>query len=141
MSHKYNDIIDLPHHTSEKRARMPLSDRAAQFAPFSALTGYDDLVRETARLTDEKIVLDETEKYILNEKLQFLLDNAEREPAATVTYFVKDEKKHGGAYQYVTGVIKRIDTIERQVIIDNKSKIPIDDIIEIESDAFGEMYF
>lgn len=141
MNDKYKDIIDLPHHTSEKRPRMPLSDRAAQFAPFAALTGYDDLVRETARLTDEKVDLDETEKYILNEKLQFLLDNADREPIATITYFAKDTKKHGGKYQYVTGVIKRFDAIERQVIFDDKLAISIDDIIEIESDAFGDMYF
>lgn len=140
MNDKYNDIIDLPHHTSEKRPRMPISDRAAQFAPFSALTGYDDLVRETARLTDEKIVLDETEKYILNEKLQLLLDNAEREPAANVTYFVKDQKKQGGRYECITGVIKRIDAIERQVIFEDRSKVFIDDIIEIDSDAFGDVY-
>ena len=140
MSDKYNDIIDLPHHTSDKRPRMPLSDRAAQFAPFAALTGYDDLVRETARLTDEKIVLDETEKYILGEKLQFLLDNADSDPVATVTYFTKDTKKHGGHYQYVTGVIRRFDPIDRQVLFDDKSTINIDDIIEIESESFGDMY-
>ena len=139
MSDKYSDIIDLPHHKSDKRPRMPISDRAAQFAPFSALSGYDDLVRETARLTDEKIILDETEKYILNEKLQFLLDNADREPVVAVTYFVRDEKKHGGRYKCITGVIKRIDTIERQLIFDDKSMICIDDVIEIECDMLWEM--
>ena len=87
MNNNYEDIINLPHHVSTKRPQMPLKDRAAQFAPFAALTGHDEAIKETARLTDERIELDESTLAILNDKIQIILDNLDIEPEITVTYF------------------------------------------------------
>lgn len=130
-THKYDDIINLPHHVSSTRAKMPISDRAAQFSPFAALTGYDAAVKETARLTDERIELDESSKTILNEKLQIIMERIQERPEITVTYFLPDEKKAGGAYANVTGCVKKIDEYERTVVMTDGTKIPIDHIYEI----------
>ena len=94
---KYEDIIHLPHHVSSKRPQMPMIDRAAQFSPFAALTGYDDAISETGRLTDEKIDISEEEKEVLDRKQQFLLEKLDKRPALTVIYIVPDAKKSGGA--------------------------------------------
>lgn len=133
-SHCYDDIIDLPHHVSKTHPHMPVSDRAAQFAPFAALTGYDDAIRETARLTDEKIELDEECKAVLNAKLLLLQEHLKEQPAAAITYFRPDEKKAGGAYVTVSGNIKKIDTYERVIVLDNGTKVPMDDIVEMRSE-------
>lgn len=130
-THKYDDIINLPHHVSATRAKMPISDRAAQFSPFAALTGYDAAVKETARLTDERIELDESRKTILNEKLQIIMEQIQEHPEITVTYFLPDEKKAGGVYTNVTGCVKKIDEYERTVVMTEGTKIPIDQIYEI----------
>lgn len=130
-THKYDDIINLPHHVSATREKMPISDRAAQFSPFAALTGYDAAIKETARLTDERIELDESRKTILNEQLQIVMERIQERPEITVTYFLPDEKKVGGAYANVTGCIKKIDEYERTVIMIDGTKIPIDQIYEI----------
>ena len=127
----------MPHHMSTKRPQMTRLDRAAQFAPFAALTGHDAAIKETARLTDQRVELDEGTKSILNEKLQMALDFAETEPEITVTHFVEDKKKSGSAYVEFTGVIKRIDEYERTVIFTDKTKISIDDICAIEGDIFN----
>ena len=103
--HRYDDIIDLPHHTSKKHPRMPLLDRAAQFAPFAALTGHEAAIKETARLTEEEIELDENRKELLDLRLQQLQECLAEQPMVTVTYFKPDEKKAGGAYVSVTGVV------------------------------------
>ena len=136
----YEDIINLPHHELTTRQRMPRINRAASFAPFAALTGYDDAVRETARLTSERIELDEGTKEILNNKLRIALDKAGERPEISITYFLPDKKKSGGAYVTVKAVIKRIDEYERLVILTDKSTIPIDDIYEIEGDIYNGLY-
>lgn len=136
----YDDIINLPHHELTTRQRMPRINRAASFAPFAALTGYDDAVRETARLTSERIELDEGTKEILNNKLRIALDKAGEQPEISITYFLPDKKKSGGAYVTVKAVIRRIDEYERLVIFTDKSSIPIDDIYEIEGDIYNNLY-
>lgn len=134
--HKYDDIINLPHHTSPKRPRMPMIDRAAQFSPFAALTGYDAAVKETARLTDERIEIDESSKMELDEKLRMVQESLNELPEITITFFEPDEKKSGGSYISVTGCVKKIDNYERCVIMQDKQKIPIDEIIQIEGEIF-----
>ena len=136
----YADIINLPQHELTTRQRMPRINRAASFAPFAALTGYDDAVRETARLTSERIELDEWTKEILNNKLRIALDKAGEQPEISITYFLPDKKKSGGAYVTVKAVIRRIDEYERLVIFTDKSSIPIDDIYEIEGDIYNNLY-
>ena len=136
----YEDIINLPHHELTTRQRMPRINRAASFAPFAALTGYDDAVRETARLTSERIELDEGTKEVLNDKLRIALDKAGEQPEISITYFLPDKKKSGGAYVTVKAVIRRIDEYERLVIFTDKSSIPIDDIYEIEGDIYNNLY-
>ena len=117
MSDDYKDIINLPHHVSSKRPQMPMLDRAAQFSPFAALTGYDDAVHETGRLTDEKIDLSEEEKEALDRKQQILMERLGDHPALTVTYFVPDAKKSGGAYVTKSGNLKKIDEFERLMML------------------------
>ena len=136
----YADIINLPHHELKTRQRMPIINRAASFSPFAALTGYDDAVKETARLTSERIELDEGAKEILNDKLRIAADKADQEPEIKVTYFLPDKKKDGGAYITIKAVIKRIDEYERLVVFNDKSTIPIDDIYEIEGDIYNGLY-
>lgn len=133
---QYSDIIYLPHHTSPKRSRMSAVDRAAQFSPFAALTGYDAAVKETARLTEQRIELDEYEKAALNGRFQMLEKHLEESPEVTITYFQPDEKKEGGVYRSVTGRVRKIDRYERQVIMADELKISIDEIAEIEGALF-----
>ena len=129
---KYDDIIHLPHHVSAIRPHMPMLDRAAQFQPFRALSGYEDAVRETARLTDEKIELTEDEKAILDVRLQKLADEISSQPKVTVMYFRPDKKKAGGAYLTVTGQLKKIDDYEGALILMGGERIVIEDILEIQ---------
>lgn len=136
----YADIINLPQHELTTRQRMPLINRAASFSPFAALTGYDEAVKETARLTDQRIDLDEGSKEILNDKLRIAVDQIEEQPEISITYFLPDKKKSGGAYVTVKDVIKRIDEYERLVIFTDKSSIPIDDIYRIEGDIYNGLY-
>lgn len=131
MTGPYDDIIHLPHHVSSSRIRMAAINRAAQFAPFAALTGYDAAIKETARLTDQKIKLDECAKAALNEKLQLMKAHAETE--VVITYFLPDAKKSGGKYIDAVGTVKRIDLYQRLIIMRDGRTIPIDDILEIEN--------
>ena len=135
-SNKYDDMIYLPNPTPTCKPRMSLHDRAAQFSPFAALTGYDDAVEETARLTDTRLELSEDMKTILNEKMQMIVDNMDSEPIVTITYFVPDKKKEGGVYVDVTGVVKEIDEYERCIVMTDKKKIPIEQIRAIEGELF-----
>lgn len=137
----YEDIINLPHYVSSKRPQMSRIDRAAQFAPFAALTGHDEAIKETARLTDAKIELDESTLSILNDKLQIILDNLDMEPVVTIKYFKPDNKKSGGAYIDHTGVVKRIDNLEKTIIFTDKKSIPIKDVLEIKSSLITEKMF
>lgn len=138
--HDYDDIINLPHHVSSKRPQMSMLDRAAQFSPFAALTGYDDAIQETGRLTDEKINLSEEEKEALDRKQQFLLERLDERPALTVIYFVPDEKKSGGAYVTKSGNLKKIDEVERMMTLTDGTKISLDDVYDIESEAIKWNY-
>lgn len=131
--HRYDDIIDLPHHVSKTHPLMPAADRAAQFAPFAALTGHGAAVEETARLTEERMELDETCKAVINRQLMFLKKQSDKKPDVSITYFAEDMRKSGGVYVTVNGCVKRIDEHKRLVILTDGTKIPIDDIIEIES--------
>ena len=130
---KYDDIINLPHPTSVKHPRMPLADRAAQFSPFAALTGHEAAIKETARLTDEEIILNDEAISILNDKLNDIAENIGTGQIITITYFVPDEKKAGGAYVTCSGAVKRIDEFEHTVIMMDGTVIPIDCINRIES--------
>ena len=135
----YADIIDLPHHEPKTRMRMPRSNRAASFSPFAALSGYDDAVKETARLTDRQIEIGEDTKIALNERLRIAMEQIENHPVITVTYFMADSRKNGGAYVKHTGVIKKIDECERKVIFKDRTAIPIDNIYEMDGEIFKNL--
>ena len=127
----YSDIINLPHHTSTRHKRMSIEARAAQFAPFAALNGYGDAIIETARITNSKIELSEEMKQIINEKLTIINNHIKELPQVTITYFIKDLLKKGGTYTTITANIKHIDLIYNTIILTNKKKINIQDIINI----------
>lgn len=128
---KYNDIINLEHHISKSHKQMSLENRAVQFAPFSALTGYDEAIKETARITQNRIELDEELKHTLNKKLICIQSQISSNPRVTITYFVPDSKKLGGKYQTVTGNVRKIDKYNKIIILINGLKIPIIEIIDI----------
>lgn len=132
----YDDIIHLPHHVSKTRPQMSMQDRAAQFSPFAALTGYDAAILETGRLTEDKLELGEETQAILDRKQRYLAEIIDTKPEITVTYFVPDEKKSGGAYSTVTGFLKRIDEYERVLMLTDGRKIQLDAVLDIESDMF-----
>ena len=136
---QYADIINQSRPVSSKHPPMSMLNRAARFSPFVALTGYDAAVQETARLTDEKIALDEYAKSMLSDKLQIIAEHIDDLPEVTFTYFVPDKKKSGGAYVGVTGMVKEIDEFERIVVLGDGTKIPILEIYEIESGLFAEL--
>lgn len=140
ISHKYDDIINLPHHVSKKHPQISLHDRAAQFSPFAALTGHKAAINETARLTDEKQILSEDVIAKLNEQLNLIKENIGTNQTVTITYFVPDDKKSGGAYISHTGVVKKIDEYNHTVILTDKTVIPIEQISEMQSDIFSEIY-
>lgn len=137
MSSKYDDIINLPHHISNKHPQMALEARAAQFAPFAALTGYDDAVKETARLTNERIELDDEAKNILDNKIQMIKEQIKTRSTATFTYFIPDLKKDGGKYVNVTGIVRKIDEYRQVIVLEDKTEIPINEIVEIIGDIVG----
>ena len=127
----YEDIIHLPHHVSTVHPHMPVSDRAAQFAPFSALTGYGDVIKETARQTDAKPELSEDEKEILDYKIQLACGLPGEKPGVVITYFVPDEKKSCGAYHTAGGRIRRINSDAGQLVLEDGMQIPLDCIVDI----------
>lgn len=129
--HRYDDIIELPHHVSRKHPQMPLLDRAAQFAPFAALTGHEAAIKETARLTEEEIELDENSKEMLDLRLQQLQEHISECPEVTVTYFCPDTKKSGGAYETVTGKAKRVDGYAGELVFTDGRRIDLGTIIEL----------
>ena len=136
MTKKYDDIINLPRHVSKTRPQMLIIDRAAQFSPFAALTGHDAAVKETARLTEERVELDEYMKEALNHKLLIIADQIKDYPKISITYFLADEKKDGGAYVTSTGKVKKIDLNKGILIMTDEIEIPIDEIINIEGEIF-----
>ena len=139
MSENYDEIIDLPHHVSATRPQMSMMDRAAQFSPFAALTGYDAAIKETGRLTDQKVEMDAEALNILNMKFQILIDRLAEEPEVTFIYFKPDERKDGGAYIDVTGIVRKVDNFERLIVMQSGTKIPMDDVLEIEGDIFSSL--
>lgn len=134
---KYREIIDLPHHVSKTRPQMPMSDRAAQFAPFAALTGYDAAIKETGRLTDERIELDVEVLSALDMKYQLLMEALDEAPEVIITYFRPDERKAGGKYVSAVGAVKKIDVFERRITMQDGAKIPMDDVLSIEGELFS----
>jgi hypothetical protein len=132
MKGKYDDIINLPHHVSKTHSPMKAIDRAAQFSPFAALTGHDSAVKETARLTYNRIELDEYMKISINNKLQIIEEDLENFPEIQITYFQPDLKKKGGSYVTSIGAVKKIDEFKRVIIMTNGTVILIDEIISIE---------
>ena len=139
MSGKYDDIINLPYPTSAKHPRMPISDRAAIFSPFAALTGYDAAIKETGRLTDERIELDEEALTALDMKYQILMDALDEAPKVTITYFQPDERKAGGKYITATGAVKKVDDFERLITMQDGTKIPMDDVLSIDGELFSSL--
>ena len=133
---RYDDIINLPRHVSTVHPQMAVSERAAQFSPFAALTGHGDAIRETARLTDQRIELDGDSREILNKKLQLVIGRLKEQPEVAITYFVPDGRKDGGNYITVDGKIKKFDEYEGLLILPDGTKIPLDDVIEIEGELF-----
>ena len=129
---RYDDILFCPHPVSSARARMAEEDRAAQFAPFAALTGHDSAIAETARLTDSEIELDESRKEILNRKLQYLLSILHTQPEITVTWFCPDKRKTGGAYVQTTGKLKKIDAYPHEIHLIDQPPIPMEQVYGIE---------
>ena len=133
---EYADIIDLPHHVSAKHPQMPVSKRAAQFSPFAALTGYDEMITEVERQTGSRIELDEDSITALDEKLSWLL-NYGRDAEATITYFVPDARKQGGEYVSVTGKIAKADRYKMNLAMQSGEVIRIKDIVAIDSPLFS----
>lgn len=140
MTHAYDDILHLPHPTSPKHPRMPVKDRAAIFSPFAALTGHGAAIEEATRLTEQRIELEEDAKEKLDRKQQFLENIAAEHPEITVTWFLPDEKKDGGSYVTHSGKLKKTDNMNRVIVMMDGTKIPLDDIIEIESIQFHGMF-
>lgn len=132
--HNYDDIIDLPHHVSPNRRRMSNVERGAQFSPFSALTGYGEAVEEAARLTDVKKELSEEMKAVIDAKIQVISEHLEAEPEVTIIYFKPDERKEGGAYVRLTGSVKELDRIGKTIVLLDNTRIPMEQIREIEAE-------
>lgn len=140
MDEKYQSIINMQNPTSLKHPRMSRLQRAAQFAPFAALTGHDEKIKETARLTESKIDLDDEQLILLNNKLNIINNFKDLETPVKIVYFVQDLRKKGGKYLEKIGLIKKIDQIERIIIFKDQVKINIDDIIEIDSELIKEQF-
>ena len=139
MNGKYDEIMGLPHHVSKTRPQMPMSDRAAQFAPFAALTGYDAAIKETGRLTDERIELDVEALSALDMKYQLLMEALDEAPEVTITYFQPDERKAGGKYVSAVGAVKKIDDFERRITMRDGTRIPMDDVLSIDGEMFSSL--
>lgn len=131
MNNRYDEIMELPHHISKTRPQMPMSDRAAQFAPFAALTSYDSAIKETGRMTDERIELDEEALTALDRKYQLLMDTLDDAPEVTIIYFQPDERKAGGQYVTATGTVKKVDTFGRRIILQDGTRIPLDSVYDL----------
>lgn len=139
MTDNYDDLLNLPHPTSKKHPRMSRLDRAAQFSPFAALTGYDDAVKETARLTDQRVELSDDELTVLDERLRLALDWEDDPPLVSVTWFQPDRRKEGGSYVTTQGRIRKVDELKRILVMEDGGKIPVDDIVELDSEIFNRV--
>ena len=139
MNSAYDDLLNLPHHTSDFQPAMSMQNRAAQFAPFATLIGYDALIQETTRLTDQMAELDESVKAELNEKLRLLLELLPQQPEVTVTYFLPDSRKAGGAYRTASGIVRKFLRNENLLVMIDGSQIPIDAIATLEGYCFSSL--
>ena len=133
----YEDIINLPHHVSAVHTPMPMEVRAAQFSPFAALTGYGDAIRETGRLTEERVELEEDEVGDLDRKLSILQEKLGDRPEISVTYFKPDARKSGGAYVTATGRIRKIDMFDRVLAMEDGTRIPLEAVTGLEGGLFS----
>ena len=136
MSGVYDDIINLPHPTSQRHPRMPIRDRAAIFSPFAALGGHGAAIAETARLTERRMELDEDTRAELDRKQAVLLEHIDEQPEITITWFQPDEKKDGGAYLTTTGRLKKLRELERLLVLADGAEIPLEDVVALESGIF-----
>lgn len=135
----YSKIINLPHHQSATRKRMSNYDRAAQFAPFAALTGHDEAIKETARLTDDYMEMGEDRLGELSAKIQLLIDKLSEQSEITVVYFIPDERKSGGSYAEKTGIVRIIDEYERKLVFYDGDKILIDRVTDFKGEIFSQL--
>ena len=135
----YEDIVNLPPHISKKHPQPTMMDRAARFAPFAAITGYEEMVLEEARTTEERIELDEDALLQLNKKLNLLRESLSEEPEVTVTYFEPDLRKSGGAYVSITGIVRKVDEYEGTIVLRDGTKVNIDEIKNIQSERFSSL--
>lgn len=136
VERNYDDIMDLPHHVSSRHPQMPLSDRAAQFSPFAALTGHEEAIHEAGRLTEDFIEPGEDRKEQINEQFRILKENQARRPEVEVTYFRPDERKDGGAYVTVRGQVKRIDAYRHQILLVDGAVLSMERIYAIDGEIF-----
>jgi len=133
MSGKYDDILHLPRPEPRRHLRMSASDRAAQFSPFAALTGFDRTISEAGRLTDAQVELQEDARTLLDQKQQLLLELSQKTPELTVTYFTPDSRKDGGSYPVKSGFLKEIDPVKRVLCLTDGTRIPLDSIVDLDS--------
>jgi len=140
MTDKYEKIINLPHHVSKKHPPLSRDSCAAQFSPFAALTGYEEIVSDAARATDEKTELDDDAKLRLSGKLQIVLDHIDEDPVVSVTYFLPDKKKSGGRYVTVDGTVKKYDNYEKMIYMTNGTVIRLNDLYEIKGKIITEYF-
>lgn len=140
MTGKYDDILSLPHPTSSRFPRMGAIERAAQFSPFAALTGYDDAIQETGRLTQQPVELQEDARQDLDQKQHLLLELAHCTPEVSVSYFLPDTQKDGGAYVTVRDRLRSVDPLRRLMILKNGTQIPLDAVIELDSPVFADLF-
>lgn len=138
MSSAYDEFLNLPHHVSSDLPHMSMQNRAAQFAPFAALTGFESIIKETCRQTAHRIELDESAKEALDKKLQRLLQVLHVHPRISITFFKPDEKKDGGAYICITGTTKKIDGYGENLIMTDGTQIPISEITSLQGDLFND---
>ena len=137
--HRYDDIIGLSRPRSRRHPPMPAENRAAQFSPFAAVSGYEAAIRETARLTDHKLALDDEQKLRLNARLQLVAERLQARPEITVTFFLPDARKDGGAYVTETAPARKLDATERTLLLASGRRVPIDDILALEGELFGSL--
>ena len=135
-THKYDDIIRLPHHISVRHPHMSMQDRAAQFSPFAALTGHEEAIKETERLTQDWRELDEDSKAILDEQLQMIKEKLSERPEVTFTYFEPDERKQGGSYRIITGNVKKIDEYGHRILLEDGTALMVEYLRSMEGDLF-----
>ena len=137
--HTYDDIIHLPRHVSSRHPQMSLLNRAAQFSPFAALTGHEAAIHEAARLTDTFVEPDEDKKEQLDDQLQLIRENLDKQPECEVTYFQPDEKKDGGTYVTFCGRVKKIDVYEHRIVFTDQTALPVKYIVSIQGALFQDM--